>query len=99
MDRCRKIYAKYIEQLPHCSKAWVQFAQMEVSVGEITRARYVCMYVCECMYVLLHRLIVYFYCRSIFELGLSQQEAGCEMDMPEVKSTHHTYIHTYIHAY
>ncbi len=49
-------------------------------------------------YVLLHRLNVHFYCRSIFELGLSQQEAGCEMDMPEVKSMHHACIHTYIHT-
>jgi crooked neck len=39
IDRCRKIYARYIETLPHNSRAWVQFAQLEVDVGEIGRAR------------------------------------------------------------
>lgn len=39
VDRCRSIYAKYLETMPHNCTAWKAFAQLEVSVGESARAR------------------------------------------------------------
>eukprot|EP00954_Amorphochlora_amoebiformis_P023023 1357417-Amorphochlora_amoeboformis.AAC.1 len=39
MDRCRKIYEKYLEFLPENCKAWVQYAELEGSLQEDERAR------------------------------------------------------------
>jgi crooked neck len=39
IDRCRKVYAKYIEVMPFCVKAWCDFAGLERTVGETVRAR------------------------------------------------------------
>lgn len=39
IDRCRKIYDKYLEWAPHNCNAWVQFAEMERLLGETERAR------------------------------------------------------------
>lgn len=39
VDRCRSIYAKYLEFLPSNCQAWLDFAQLEVNVGELERAR------------------------------------------------------------
>lgn len=41
IERCRAIYAKYIEKMPHNCAAWRNFAQLEANVGEAARARYV----------------------------------------------------------
>jgi crooked neck len=41
VDRCRSIYSKYIEVMPHNCAAWRNFAQLEANVGEAPRARYV----------------------------------------------------------
>jgi len=39
VDRCRKVYTKYIEVMPFCVKAWCDFAGLERTVGETVRAR------------------------------------------------------------
>lgn len=39
VDRCRSIYAKYLEYLPSNCQAWLDFAQLEINVGELERAR------------------------------------------------------------
>ncbi|CAM9627411.1 unnamed protein product [Chrysoparadoxa australica] len=39
VDRCRSIYAKYLEAMPHNCSAWTKFAQLETKVGETDRAR------------------------------------------------------------
>lgn len=39
VERCRVIYGKYLEFMPHNCTAWMAFAQLEVNVGETTRAR------------------------------------------------------------
>jgi len=39
VDRCRKVYAKYIEVMPFCVTAWCDFAGLERTVGETVRAR------------------------------------------------------------
>lgn len=39
VDRCRKIYEKYIELFPENANAWVQYGQLEQSLDEIGRAR------------------------------------------------------------
>ncbi|CAI0392017.1 unnamed protein product [Linum tenue] len=39
VDRCRKIYEKYLEWCPQSSCAWSKFAEMERSLGETDRAR------------------------------------------------------------
>jgi len=39
IDRCRKIYEKYIEVFPEISNAWIQYAQLEISLEEFDRAR------------------------------------------------------------
>lgn len=39
VDRCRTIYTKYIQYMPHNCDAWQAFAQLEASVGETVRAR------------------------------------------------------------
>eukprot|EP01022_Parablepharisma_sp_SALTPOND_P033026 TRINITY_DN88064_c2_g1_i1.p1 TRINITY_DN88064_c2_g1~~TRINITY_DN88064_c2_g1_i1.p1 ORF type:complete len:825 (-),score=106.77 TRINITY_DN88064_c2_g1_i1:1366-3840(-) len=39
VDRCRKIYEKYIEVFPELSNAWIQYAQLEASLEELDRAR------------------------------------------------------------
>jgi crooked neck len=40
IERCRAIYSKYIERMPHNCAAWKNFAQLEANVGEVPRARY-----------------------------------------------------------
>lgn len=40
VERCRSIYGKYLEYMPHNCSAWQAFAQLEINVGEIARARY-----------------------------------------------------------
>jgi len=40
IERCRAVYAKYIEKMPHNCAAWRNFAQLEANVGEAARARY-----------------------------------------------------------
>merc|ERR1712078_502951 len=42
IDRCRKIYAKFLESHPTNPKGWSKFVDLEVSVGELTRARALC---------------------------------------------------------
>lgn len=42
IDRCRKIYAKFLETHATVAKAWNAFVDLEVSVGEIERARRLC---------------------------------------------------------
>lgn len=39
VERCRSIYGKYLEHMPHNCTAWKAFAALETNVGEITRAR------------------------------------------------------------
>ena len=39
VERCRLIYAKYVETMPHNVTAWKAFAQLEQNVGETARAR------------------------------------------------------------
>uniref|UniRef100_A0A7S2ZVE3 Pre-mRNA-splicing factor Syf1/CRNKL1-like C-terminal HAT-repeats domain-containing protein n=3 Tax=Rhodosorus marinus TaxID=101924 RepID=A0A7S2ZVE3_9RHOD len=39
MDRCRRIFAKWIETNPYSVTAWKEFAEMEASLGETSRAR------------------------------------------------------------
>lgn len=39
IDRCRAIYSKYIERMPHNCAAWRNFAQLEANVGELQRSR------------------------------------------------------------
>ena len=40
VERCRAIYGKYLEYMPHNCSAWKAFAQLETNVGETARARY-----------------------------------------------------------
>merc|ERR1719379_776445 len=42
IDRCRTIYAKFLETHATVAKAWNAFVDLEVSVGEIERARRLC---------------------------------------------------------
>ena len=39
VDRCRQIYLKYVQSVPHQCDTWQSFAQLEASVGEAARAR------------------------------------------------------------
>ena len=39
VDRCRKLYEKYLEFAPHNCVAWNKYAQMEALVGEVERCR------------------------------------------------------------
>ena len=39
VDRCRQIYAKYLETMPYNCIAWNSFIQLEINVGENSRAR------------------------------------------------------------
>jgi len=39
VDRCRSIYGKYLETMPHNVSAWKGFSQLETNVGETERAR------------------------------------------------------------
>jgi crooked neck len=39
IDRCRKIYEKWLENLPQSCEAWTRFASLEQGVGEAVRAR------------------------------------------------------------
>eukprot|EP01138_Halocafeteria_seosinensis_P004022 gb/GECG01004113.1/.p1 GENE.gb/GECG01004113.1/~~gb/GECG01004113.1/.p1 ORF type:complete len:766 (+),score=139.72 gb/GECG01004113.1/:1-2298(+) len=39
IDRCRKLYEKYIQIFPQKSHAWSKFADLESAVGETERAR------------------------------------------------------------
>merc|ERR1712050_695719 len=42
IDRCRKIYEKFLETHPHNPKAWNVYVDLEDSVGELDRARALC---------------------------------------------------------
>ena len=39
VERCRLLYNKYLEAMPHNCIAWKSFAQLEYSVGEVIRTR------------------------------------------------------------
>ncbi|KAM7266013.1 hypothetical protein ACFE04_003696 [Oxalis oulophora] len=39
IDRCRKLYQKYLEWSPHSCYAWSKFAELEMSLSETERAR------------------------------------------------------------
>jgi len=39
VDRCRRVYAKFVEFAPALAKAWIGFADFEATVGELDRAR------------------------------------------------------------
>jgi crooked neck len=39
IDRCRKLYDKYISEMPYDCKAWSRYADLEKSVGESERCR------------------------------------------------------------
>ena len=39
IDRCRKLYEKYVEWNPSAAGAWSRFAELEASLGEADRAR------------------------------------------------------------
>ena len=39
VDRCRKLYEKYLDWSPANAMAWGRFAELEASLGEIERAR------------------------------------------------------------
>ena len=39
IDRCRILYEKYLEFMPHNCYAWTKFAELENTVGEEERAR------------------------------------------------------------
>eukprot|EP01038_Epipyxis_sp_PR26KG_P012813 gene12813-17176_t len=39
IERCRMIYMKYLEYMPHNCNAWKSFASLESNVGETARAR------------------------------------------------------------
>ena len=39
MDRCRKLYDKYVQSMPQACTAWTQYAALEESIGEIDRCR------------------------------------------------------------
>merc|ERR1711957_977658 len=42
IDRCRKIYEKFLEAHPQNPKAWNVYIDLEDSVGELDRARELC---------------------------------------------------------
>lgn len=39
IDRCRKLYEKYLEWSPANCQAWVDFARLEATLGEVARVR------------------------------------------------------------
>jgi len=39
MDRCRKLYEKYLEFMPENCAAWAKYADLESSLSEVERAR------------------------------------------------------------
>ena len=39
VERCRTLYAKYLETMPYNCSAWKAFADLEINVGETNRAR------------------------------------------------------------
>lgn len=39
MDRCRKLYERYLEWSPENCYAWSKFAELEISLAETERAR------------------------------------------------------------
>jgi crooked neck len=39
IDRCRKIYEKYLSLMPHNCQAWIKFAELESGLSELARAR------------------------------------------------------------
>lgn len=39
IDRCRKLYEKYLEWSPENCYAWSKYAELEISLGETDRAR------------------------------------------------------------
>uniref|UniRef100_A0A7S3NLE9 Suppressor of forked domain-containing protein n=1 Tax=Aureoumbra lagunensis TaxID=44058 RepID=A0A7S3NLE9_9STRA len=39
LDRCRKILAKFVQDAPASCQAWINFAQLEIELGENARAR------------------------------------------------------------
>ena len=39
VDRCRKLYDKYVSEMPYNCKAWSRYADLEKSVGETDRCR------------------------------------------------------------
>lgn len=39
IDRCRALYNKYLQMMPHNCKAWSRYADLERSVGETERCR------------------------------------------------------------
>jgi len=39
IDRCRKLYEKYLEFMPENCQAWAKYAELEASLNEIDRAR------------------------------------------------------------
>ena len=39
VDRCRKLYDKYVSEMPYNCKAWSRYADLEMSVGESERCR------------------------------------------------------------
>jgi Uncharacterized conserved protein, contains HAT (Half-A-TPR) repeat len=41
IDRCRKLYNKYLQVMPHNCKAWGRYAELERSVGETEVCNYV----------------------------------------------------------
>jgi len=41
MDRCRKLYEKYLQTYPENCSAWVKYATLETSLQEVERARHI----------------------------------------------------------
>jgi len=41
MSRCRKLYGTYLERYPFNAKAWIKFAELEMQVREVERARHI----------------------------------------------------------
>jgi len=39
IDRCRKLYEKYLEFMPENCQAWAKYAELEASLNEVDRAR------------------------------------------------------------
>lgn len=39
MDRCRKLYEKYLEWAPENCYAWIKYTELEQSLGDTERAR------------------------------------------------------------
>jgi crooked neck len=71
IDRCRAIFSKFVAVMPFNCSAWKSFAELEHSLGEAGRARFVAIF---------HSFSLTFRCRAVYTLAIHQPE----LDMPEL---------------